>query len=146
MIVYYLCWCSVEVSTRVNTRQHHRSTTTTSQPGSASWPHGRGEKKRRCVSPSPKELPTRRFSPHLFFRRSLCICCWSKSRQAGSARPTQKPRPPTRKLRPVTWKADGDVAVPGQENSVGSPGEKKRSMGTGFQPAGWATTTRVLDY
>jgi hypothetical protein len=42
---------------------------------------------------------------------------------AASARPTQKLPPPTRKLRRVSWKVAGDVAVPGRENSVGSPEE-----------------------
>jgi hypothetical protein len=56
---------------------------------------------------------------------------------AGSARPTQKICSPTRKLRPVTWKADVYVAVPGQKNRLGRR-ERRRDSG---RLVGWGPST-----
>lgn len=68
-------------------------------------------------TPPPGSLRT------CFTWRSWHLHLLEEKQAAASARPTQKLPPPTRKLRRVSWKVAGDVAVPGRENSVGSPEE-----------------------
>ena len=114
----------------------HESTPASQEPA----PAGEGvslqrDEKTSRPSPSIKGLQTRWFSAHLLSPKSLHLL--AEKQAAGSGRPTQKLRAPTRKLRPVTWKVAGDVAVPGQRNSVGSPGGKRdRRERDSSQPAG----------
>lgn len=110
-------------------KSQHRSTSQPASRGSAvSVRERESEEGRKAVgrvavaekglqTPPPGSLRT------CFTWRSWHLHLLEEKQAAASARPTQKLPPPTRKLRRVSWKVAGDVAVPGRENSVGSPEE-----------------------
>jgi len=92
----------------VHTSQHH-----TQQEGSTCcWPGSASEREVNVARVAVAQR-TLRFSAQLLYFESLHLL--EKKQAAGSGRPTQKLPPPTRKLRAVTRKVAGDVAVLGRE-------------------------------
>lgn len=100
--------CKCSERSGVHTSQHH-----TQQEGSTCcWPGSASEREVNVARVAVAQR-TLRFSAQFFNFKSLHLL--EKKQAAGSGRPTQKLPPPTRKLRAVTRKVAGDVAVLGRE-------------------------------